>query len=695
MTALAAPRPIDGPAGRPAIIAVVQRLLRGRAEDASWVRPAFIGVIALAAILYVWNLTVSGYANTYYAMAAQAASQSWSAWFFGSLDAANFITVDKPPLATMLLGLSVRLLGLNSWSILLPQALLGVATVALLFALVRRALGPAAAVIAALAAALTPAAVLMFRYDNPDALLTFLFMASAGAIQRALIDGRTRWLLLAALFVGLAFNTKFLQAYLVVPALGLAYFVAGPPRLRKRVGQLAVFGVASIAASAWWVAVMEWLPASARPYVGGSDTNSALELLLGYDGLGRIFGLSGGPGGGAGGFGGEPGIFRLFNAEFGGQVSWLLPLAAAGLVLGLWARRHAPRTDLARSAYLLWGTWLAVHAIVFSLMSGIVHPYYTVAMAPAISALAGGGLVELWRLRGRFAWGGLLFGAAVLGTAAWGVALLWRTPEFVPGLGATAMALAVVAAVALAVPALRRSPRVSLSFGAVAMVALLVGPAAYAADTIGTAYSGGDPSAGPSVPGARVGPGGPGLDGGDAPGPPGQGPTGFPVPPPGTTGGANRTGGRPAAPGAAGSPGAAGAPGATAGIGDGGERVNVDQALLDYLIANRAGATWLVAANGSGEAAGLQLASGIPVMAMGGFSGGDPAPTAQQLASLVDSGQLRFVLLGGRGAPGRGGPGFGGAGGGSGTSVNSWVMADCTLVDSAGNGSLYDCAPAA
>ena len=237
-TALAPSQPADAVGRRVSLRAAATRFVRGRADDAAWVRPAFIGVTALAAVLYLWNLTVSGYANTYYAMAAQAASQSWSAWFFGSLDAANFITVDKPPLATMLLGLSVRLLGLNSWSILLPQALLGVATVALLFVVVRRAFGPVAAVIAAVVAALTPAAVLIFRYDNPDALLTFLFLAAAWATQRALIDGRTRWLLMVGVFVGLAFNTKFLQGYLVVPALGLVYLVAGPPRILNRMGQL-------------------------------------------------------------------------------------------------------------------------------------------------------------------------------------------------------------------------------------------------------------------------------------------------------------------------------------------------------------------------------------------------------------------------------------------------------------------------
>ena len=651
------------------------RALRGRADEATWVRPAFLGVTALAAFLYLWNLTISGYANTYYAMAAQAAAQSWTAWLFGSLDAGNFITVDKPPLATMLLGLSVRLLGLSSWSILLPQALLGVATVALLFVMARRALGPVAAVLAALIAALTPAAVLIYRYDNPDALLTFLFVAAAWATQRALIDGRTRWLILAGLLLGLAFNTKFLQAYLVVPALGFAYLVAGPPRVLRRLGQSVAFGVTSLLASTPWVALVELLPASARPYIGGSETNSALELLLGYDGLGRIFGIArpggaaAGPAGGGGagaGFGGEPGLFRMFNPEFGGQIAWLLPLAILGFVVILWARRHAPRTDLTRAAAILWGGWLAIHVVVFSFMSGIIHPYYTVAMAPAIGVLAGGGLVELWRLRARFAAGGVLLGAAVAGTAALAAVLLARSPEFAPWVAPVALVLGGGAAVLLSVPALRRLPRASLALASLALVALLAGPAAYAADTMQTAYSGGDPTAGPAVVGMRTAfRGGGGGGGGVRPAPP----PGGQLPPPG----------------------AAGGQGPVQAVGDGGEPVATDQALIDYLVANRGAATWLVAANGSGQAAGLQLASGAPVMAMGGFSGGDPAPTSDELAAFVESGQLRFVLVGGRG-PGPGG-GRGGTGGSS--AVATWVTANCSAVDAVGGGSLYDCAPAA
>lgn len=236
---------IGSDVARPRLGALIGRMLRGRTDEAAWVRPAHVGVSLLAAALYLVNLTVSGFANTYYSAAALAASKSWSAWFFGSFDAANFITIDKPPLATMLMGLSVRLFGLNSWSILLPEALAGVATVALLFVIVRRSFGPVAAVIAALVMALTPAAVLMFRYNNPDALLTLLLVLAAWAFLRALESGSTRWVVAAAVFVGLAFNTKYLQAYLVLPAFAITYALAAPGSVRRRLAGLALAALRS------------------------------------------------------------------------------------------------------------------------------------------------------------------------------------------------------------------------------------------------------------------------------------------------------------------------------------------------------------------------------------------------------------------------------------------------------------------
>ena len=639
-----------------------------RRLTATWTLPAQIGVAGLAAVLYLVNLTVSGFANTYYSAAALAASHSWSAWFFGSIDASNFITVDKPPLSTMVMGLSVRLFGLSSWSILLPEALMGVATVVLLMAIVRRTMGSPVAVLAGLVAALTPAAVLIFRYNNPDALLTLLLVGSAYALVRALERGGLRWVTLSALLVGLAFNTKYLQGWLVLPGYALVWAIAAPGSIGHRIRGLLVAFATTVLASGWWVAIMEILPASARPFVGGSTNGSALDLLLGYDGLGRIFGATAGPGGGAGGggFSGTPGPLRLFNAELGGQVAWFLPLAFLGLAVGLWARRHAPRTDLRRAAYLLWGTWLAVHAVVFSFMSGIIHSYYAVAMAPAIGGLVGGGITELWAMRSRRPdrpWPGIVLAGGLIATAGTAWILLARTPDFAPGLAVAVAGISAAAALVVSVPARFVARPVQLAAIALGIAVLLGGPAAYAVDTMRTAYSSGDPQAGPTVANqdGRGGfGGGPGGGFGPGSGTPSSGSNGAP-PVTGTTG-QPPTGG-------------------VVGGGPGGPGETTSSAVTDYLVANRGSARWIVAVRSAMQAGSIELATDQPVMAMGGFSGTDPAPTLAQLQSLVASGELRFVLVGG-----------GGPGGGS-TDVSSWVQSTCTVVSDVSS-SLYDCAGA-
>ena len=640
MSTLARPSAMDHHVADEAARNRLAAFVFGAAEQAKWIRPARIGITLLAVVLYVWDLTISGWANSYYSMAAQAASQSWSAWFFGSLDASNFITLDKPPLSTMLLGLSVRVFGLSSWSILLPQALAGIATVVVLYWAVRRSFGPVAATIAGLVMAITPVSVLIFRYDNPDALLTLLLVGAAASLLRALDDERWRWLVVAGGLVGLGFLTKYFQAYLVLPAFALTYGICAVGGLRHRIAGLGLAFATVIVSSGWWVAIVEAIPAGARPFIGGSTTNSVVELIFGYDGLGRIFGGGGaGPGGGGGpNFSGEAGVLRLFNMEFGGQISWLIPFALVALLTGLWARRFEDRTDRAVAGYLLWGTWFVVHAVVFSFMSGIVHTYYAVALVPAIAALVGAGVVELWRLRERSWVGGVILGGAVLASAAWAWALLERTPDFAPGLGAAILACGGAAALVLAIPVAPGRRRLSEAAVALALAALLAGPIAYASDTMGTALAGGDPAAGPAVAGSFGGPGGFG-------GRPDGGGPGF---------------------------------GGTA----------TDSAILDYLVANRGTTTWLVAVSGSGSAAPIQLATGQPVMSMGGFSGGDGAPTLETLKAYLESGRLRFVLVGG------GGPGFGGFGGSG--QVSTWVSADCSVVDvgSGSGGTLYDCAAA-
>ena len=407
----------------------LRRLLRGRADDPAWARPSLLGLLAATALLYLWALSASGWANDFYSAAAQAASVSWKAFFFGSSDASNFITVDKPPAALWVMGLSARLFGVNSWSLLVPQALMGVATVALLYATVRRWFGPAAGLLAGAVTALTPVATLIFRFNNPDALLVLLLVAAAYAVVRALEDGATRWLVLAGALVGFGFLAKQLQTLLVVPAFALVYLAAAPGSLGRRLGQLVAAGAAMVASAGWWVAIVELTPASMRPYIGGSQTNSILELTFGYNGFGRLTGNeTGSVGGGPGGGWGQTGWGRMFGAEVGGQVAWLLPAALVLLAAGLWLTRRAPRTNRARAAFALWGGWLVVTGLVFSFMQGIFHAYYAVALAPAVGALVGMGATGLWEIRHSLVARWWLVGTVGV-TAVWSWVLLRRRSE--------------------------------------------------------------------------------------------------------------------------------------------------------------------------------------------------------------------------------------------------------------------------
>ncbi len=657
----------------------LRRLVRGREADPAWSRPLLWLMGLLAGVLTLWGLTRNGYANTYYAEAAQAASRSWWAWLSNSVDTSGLESLDKGPLSNMLMGLSGRLFGFSSFSMLLPEALCGIASVLLLHNIVRRTLGPRAALLAALILALTPIFVAMGRFNNPDALLVLCELAAAWALVRALESGSTRHLLLCGLFIGLAFNVKMLAAYLVVPGLALAFAVAGKGQVRRRVAQLAAGAGAMLAVSFAWYGAMMLVPAAHRPFVGDTTDNSWFSLIFGANGLNRVSGGSaaGGPTG-SGSFGGPAGLTRLFNSIVGGQISWLLPLALLGLLLGLWARRRAPRTDAARSAYLMWGGWGVVSWAIFSFSEGIFHPYYTTALAPAVAVLAAAGLVELWDRARRSAVWAVVLGAVAIGTAVWAAVLLARAGGFVPWLAPTAIVLAALAGGALLlarVESVRRphapSLRVLLPFAAVAgLLGILAGPAAYAIATVGDTLSGGDPLAGPASANAGLAgaPGG-GFAGGRPTGGAPQGPpagVGFPGggpggaapagagaggPPPAAVAGGTASSGARAGSRAAGTASLPG-PGGAAGLGG----ANVSSATIRYLEAHQGSAQYMVAAVGSNTAGTIALQSARNVIDMGGFMGADPAPTLAQVKHLVTTGQLHYILLGGSG----GGPGGGG-----------------------------------
>ena len=701
------------------------------------------------AVLYLAGLSRSGYANEFYAAAVQAGTKSWKAFLFGSLDSSSFITVDKTPASLWVMELSGRAFGFSSWSLLAPQALEGVAAVGVLYATVRRWSGPAAATIAGAVMALTPVAALMFRFDNPDALLMLVMTLAAYTITRAVESGLTRWVALTGALLGLGYLTKMLQAFLVLPAFALVYLWAGQPSLGKRLWQLLAGLAALVAAAGWWVAIDLLTPAASRPYVGGSTDNNILQLTFGYNGLGRITGsessarsgsgtaarlgagaarlgeaaagasegaarAGGAPSGGAGSmFGGATGIGRLFASDMGSQISWLLPAALIALAALLWLSRRSPRTDRTRAAALLWGGWLVVTGVVFSYMSGIIHPYYTVALAPAIAALAGIGTVVLWRVRHTWAARVTLSGALLV-TAAWAWVLLDRSPSWLPWLRvAIAIAAAAAAAMILAGPALRgaSSRRRTLMAAAPLVLALaagLGGPLAYSVATAATAHTGSIPTAGPAVASSSGGPGGgqagvggfPAASGRSRAGESAPGATGYPggtagtaageAPGTGTAGGTGGTGtaggpgstggsvagGSTRTTGGAGGPGSAGGPGGTG---------SVSSALSSLLESGASGYRWAAAAVGSQSAASLELGSnGVPVMAIGGFTASDPAPTLAQFEKLVSAHEIHYFV-----ASGSGGAGGGGGGSGYGSQISAWVKAHFTA-KTVGGMTVYD-----
>ncbi|AHH19454.1 putative mannosyltransferase [Nocardia nova SH22a] len=563
-------------------------------------RAGLAALLIATTVLYLWHITIDGMGNQFYAGAAWAGSKSWEALLFGSLDPADFITVDKPPVSQWVMGLSGRIFGFSSASMLIPQALMAVAAVALLYGAVRRITNnPAVALLAGAALALTPVAALMFRFNNPDAVMVLLMTAAAYATVRALDRASTTWLMLAGAALGFAFLAKMLEGLMVLPALGLAYLVAAPNPLRTRLLQLLAALAALVVSSGWYVVLTLLWPASSRPYLAGSTDNNFMNLVLGYNGFARILGRNHGGGGGHpaaahaapahaaagdhpgfGGFGGQVhGVQRLFTGEFGFEIGWLLPAALLAFVLVLVSRGRAPRTDRMRAAALIFGGWIIIDGGVLSYMNGMVHPYYCLSIAPAVAGMFAIGVAEMWHRRttafGRFGTAALL-----LVTGMWSFVLLHRNSAWHPELRWSILVVTIVAAVALAVPRTHLAPRrlasVVLTIG---LLGSLAGSAAYSFATVATAHSGGGPTVGPAQAGGRGG---------------------F-----------------------------------------GQSRPNPQLAAL----LKATNTTWAAATNGSSAAAGLELDSDKAVMAIGGFSGSDPVPTLAQFQADVRDGKVAYYVV--------------------------------------------------
>ncbi len=654
----------------------IARIWHGPEGDPAWARPALLGLLLGTAVLYFYNLTSSGYANSFYSAAVQAGSASWKAFFYGSSDAASSITVDKPPASLWLMALSVRVLGLSSFAILLPQVLMGVGTVGVVYAAVKRYFSTAAGLLAGVVMALTPVAVLMFRFNNPDALLTFLMALGAYATMRSVEKGSIRWMAITGVFIGLGFLTKTLQVFLVVPFFGLAYLLFANTTLRRRIiGSIAALA-AMVLSAGWWVAVVELVPASMRPYIGGSQDNDFLSLTFGYNGFGRLTGnetgsVGGGGNGTSGGNWGATGIGRLFNSEIGGQISWLIPSAVILLAVGLFLRSRMPRTDLRRAAYVVWGGWLLVTGLTFSFMAGIFHAYYTVALAPAVAALVGMGAVEAWEKR-HHPVATIALSAATAAASVWGFVLLTRTTAYGSWLRIGVLAIGLAAAfLLLAVNQLHKKAIPLVIAGAIA--AGLAGPTAYSLSTVATGHTGSIVDAGPST-------GGMGGMGGGGGMPRGQ------FGPPGTTTGGTGTqanGGTVGGTQGGTTGGTTGAQGGTGGMGGLLNASTPSTEVVAALSANAGDYTWVAAAIGSQNAAGLQLGTQLPVMAIGGFNGSDPSPTLAQFEAYVKAGKIHYFLASSTG----GGPG--GGSNGSASQISQWVAASYTEV-TIGSQTFYD-----
>jgi 4-amino-4-deoxy-L-arabinose transferase-like glycosyltransferase len=623
-------------------------------------RPELFGVLGVAAVLNLWGLGINGWANTYYSAAVRSMSTSWHDFLFASMDKSGLMTVDKPPLSLWVQALSARLFGFHPLSILVPQALMGVLAAGLVYDLTRRRFGRAAGFAAGIVLAATPITVAISRHNNPDQLLVLCCVAALWLALRALETGRTRWLVLCGVCIGLGFETKMAVALMILPGIMAAYLWIAPSgressgsRLRA-VGQLLWGGLALLAAGGAWPLLITLTPAADRPWISGTADNSIWSLIFNYNGLGRLAGQTGGPqslggaGGGGGPFGGATGVFRLLQSGLGDQAGWLLGFAVvAGLGLLVASRLH--RSDPRTGWLMAIGGAFLVTAIAFSFAKGIFHPYYVSFLAPFTAALVGAGVGQILQgdRHARFLAplalaGGAVSELVVLGNL--GGQLAWARPLVI--------GFAVGGAVLLA---LGLSARVRAAVLGVALAALLAAPATWAAETLGHATSGTFPTGGPTTAAFGAGPG-PGGTGGFGTG-------GFRAG--GSGAGRLRPGGPGAPPGfgraGAGGPGArfgfggGGVPpaggfagpggGLRGGFGGGGAGFGGDcaslTAAIKYASAHGGGT---IGVSSQSTAAAAILSSDANVAGLGGFSGRESSVSATWLAMEVRTGRLRWIL---------------------------------------------------
>jgi 4-amino-4-deoxy-L-arabinose transferase-like glycosyltransferase len=712
--------------------------LRDRLRAMRLPRPELAALLALAAVLYLWSLSKNGWANDYYAAAVRSMAGSWHDFLYGSFDAKGLMTVDKPPLALWVEALSAKLFGFNSLAILVPQALMGVASVGLLYDLTRSRWGRVAGTVAGLALALTPVVVAISRHNNPDALLVLCSVGALWCFVRALDServrsnpriaresanaakgrGATKWLVAAAVCVGLGFEAKMGAALMVVPGMALAWLWVAPRGRLVAIRQMAIAGVAFLAVALAWPVLVWITPAASRPWISGTSDNSIWSLIWEYNGFGRLEGQTGGPAslGTSGTFGGATGPLRLLNEALGGQAGWLLGAALAG-GLGIAALSRLRRSDARTGWIIAVGGAFTTTAVAFSFAGGIFHPYYTSLLAPFAAALVGATVGQVLagdRIGGSA--GAVPGGETKLAASSRSEAALSRVVGAVAiGLGAIVELVVisncasdldwlVVPLVAISVAALlallfghKRLRQAALICG---VAILLVGPAIWSVDTLGYPTSGTFPAGGPESAMTMGGPGGGGPGG--MTGAPGGTPPGGVRPSTSMEGQATNAVGELFGESAGGPPSMGGGMSAGGGM-FGGEDLN---SVLEYTEAHGGGT---IAVDSQSGASASIIEDGAEVAGIGGFSGKESSVSVKWLKERIESGAIAWIYTSGSGSGfgGTGGPGGGATSGAPGgdsrtgsESAIDTVVKSCTKVDSseyesggesAGGGTLYQC----
>jgi len=720
-----------------------------------WHRIAKLAIVALSTFFIFYNVSVNGYGNTFYTACVKSMLESWHNFFFVSFDPGGFVTVDKPPLGLWLEALSAKIFGFSGFSLMLPQAVVGILSILIVYHLVRRSFGPVAGLIAALVLGLTPISLVMSRDNNQDMMMVFFLILAAWCVVVATERGSLGLLLLCAVNVALAFNVKTLEADLLVPAFGLLYLLAAPISWGKRIVHLVLACVLMAALSMAWLVAVDMTPASQRPYVGSSQNNSEISLALGYNGVQRLLGMNnggsggnhtanrtdttsngtpasssstagksatnsgpsaqggqggpgaqvgpggqggqggqgGGPGGGGGFSNGAAGPLRLFDSSLGGQSGWFIPLALVAMIALAWQSRLRLPLSRSHQALVLWGGWFLAYGAFFC-VANFFHPYYLVVIAPAIAALSGIGFVLMWHAYREYPisdWRCWMLPASLLFTAAGQVYILQSYSSW-SFLQPVIIVLCLLAAIALAL--VKFAPRLVARVTPLPNAVASLALVALLITPLIWSYISDQASTAGSMPSA--GPftmGMMGMMGMNFAGGANRGNAPGAMSS-GFSGGQNKADGRNEGDRTSGS-------GGPQGMGGGGQGdANINSKLLSYLEANQGSTKFLFATTSSQSAAPYIIQTGKAVMAMGGFSGSDPILTQQSLAQLVKNNTVRFFLLGG-----------GGPGGGS-NSATSWVQQSCKVVPTSewetssasssggfagfggGNEQLYDCASA-